>query len=130
MLLKREAIQNGVDAGLSLEDAAYAAAQDLADGADEAWQGRALAYLLLLAGGVFGLIGIPAAFEKIRSRFLLLAPVLLCLLCAAGAEAVCLYQGRGSSYSALAAGIFALVQLAVCIPRVKKKKRPKYTPAH
>ena len=87
--------------------------------AQRIWKGRGLAYLLLIAGGVLGFVGLPAAFERTKSRFLLLAPVLLCLLCAAAAEAVCLYLGRGSSYSAIGAGIFALIQLTVSAPKKK-----------
>ena len=119
MLLKREAVETRYDAGMALADAAVSAADEAADAANENWKGRMLSYLLLIAGGIVGFLGLPAAFEKTKSRFLLLAPVLLCLLCAAGAEALCLYLGRGSSYSALAAGIFALIQFLISAPKVK-----------
>ena len=60
-------------------------------------------------------------FEKNKSRFWLIAPVILCLGCAAAAELLCRMQGRGDSYSALGAAIFALIQLALVIPKKKKK---------
>ena len=120
MLLKREAVKARYDTGAALSDAAAEAAGEATEAANTNWKGRMLSYLLLIAGGILGFFGLPAAFEKTKSRFLLLAPVLLCLLCAAGAEALCLYHGRGSSYSALAAGVFALIQLLVSAPKAKK----------
>ena len=121
MLLKRDAVAELNEAGVPLQQAAVQTAQTIEDVAEYNYKGRALAYLLLIAGGVCGFLGLPAAFERTKSRFWLLAPVLLCLLCAAGCEGVCLYLGRGSSYSALAAAIFALIQLLVSAPKAKKK---------
>lgn len=122
MLLQREDVQTRADEGAALSDAAILAAAGVEENADFQWKGRSLAYLLLIAAGVLGILGLPAAFEKTKSRFLLLAPVLLCLLCAGAAEGVCLYLGRGSSYSALGGAIFALIQLLVSIPKVKNAK--------
>lgn len=119
MLLKRDEVQERNDAGTDLAEAAVLSAEELENEAEQMGKGRGVAYLLLIAGGVIGLFCLPAAFEKSKSRFLLIAPVLLCLLCAAGAEAVCLYLGRGSSYSAIGAGIFALIQLLVSAPKKK-----------
>ena len=82
---------------------------------------RLAACILMLVGGVAGILSIPAAFEKLRGRFVLIAPPVLCLLCAAGAETVFELMGRGSSYSAIFAGIFALVFLIIVIPKEKKK---------
>lgn len=119
MLLKREAVEERSEDGMDLAEAAVVTAGELKDEAERMWKGRGLAYLLLIAGGVLGFVGLPAAFERTKSRFLLIAPVLLCLLCAAAAEAVCLYLGRGSSYSAIGAGSFALIQLMVTAPKKK-----------
>lgn len=123
MLLDREGIADRVDAGMELEAASLGYVQQLESESDYQYHDRALAYALMIAGAVLGFAGIPAAFERWRSRFLLIVPVLLCLLCAAAAEFLCLRLGRGSSYSALAVGIFALLQLALVIPR--KKARPR-----
>jgi hypothetical protein len=119
MLLKREEVEEKNEGGMDLSEAAVLTAGEQENEAQRIWKGRGLAYLLLIAGGVLGFVGLPAAFERTKSRFLLLAPVLLCLLCAAAAEAVCLYLGRGSSYSAIGAGIFALIQLMVSTPKKK-----------
>ena len=119
MLLKREEVEEKNEGGMDLSEAAVLTAGEQENEAQRIWKGRGLAYLLLIAGGVLGFLGLPAAFERTKSRFLLLAPVLLCLLCAAAAEAVCLHLGRGSSYSAIGAGIFALIQLMVSTPKKK-----------
>ncbi len=122
LLLKRDAVAERNEAGVELTEAARLSAQEIEDEAEYQYQGRRLAYLLLIAAGVLGFLGIPAAFEKTKSRFWLIAPVLLCLLCACGAEYVCLKLGRGSTYSAIGGAIFALIQLLVATPRVKKPK--------
>lgn len=122
LLLKRDAVADRSEAGVELTEAARLSAQEIEAEAEHQYQGRRLAYLLLIAAGALGFLGIPAAFEKTKSRFWLIAPVLLCLLCACGAEYVCLQLGRGSSYSALGGAIFALIQLLVATPRVKKPK--------
>jgi len=122
LLLKRDAVAERNEAGVKLTEAARLSAQEIEDEAEYQYQGRRLAYALLIAAGVLGFFGIPAAFEKTKSRFWLIAPVLLCLLCACGAEYVCLRLGRGSSYSAIGGAIFALIQLLVATPRVKKPK--------
>ena len=121
MLLKRDAVAELNEAGLDIESAAVQTAQRIEDEAEYNYEGRSLAYYLLIAGGVCGFLGLPAAFERTKSRFCLLAPVLLCLLCAIGSEAVCLHLGRGSSYSALGGAIFALFQLLVSAPKAKNK---------
>ena len=53
---------------------------------------------------------------------LLIVPPLLCLLCAVGAYGLNLYQGLGQMYTALFAGIGALLHLAIVIPRNKPAK--------
>ena len=74
---------------------------------------------LMILGGIAGFLGIPAAFEKTKSRFRLIAPVLFCLCFAVGAEVLCRMLGRGDSYSALAAAFFAVLQLALVVPGKK-----------
>ena len=74
-----------------------------------------------------GILGIPAAYELIRSRFLLLAPVLLCMLGAAGSEALNMALGLGQQYAALFTAIFALLQFLIVLPKAKK---PRHVPKH
>lgn len=90
-------------------------------------RGRLLVNALAVFGGVMGVLGIPAAYELIRRRFMLIAPVLLCLLCALGAEGLNMALGLGQQYWALFTAIFALLQLLIVLPKAKK---PHYTPRH
>lgn len=90
-------------------------------------QGKQIILILAVAGGVMGILGIPAAYELIRNRFFLITPVLLCMLCAAGAEALNMAFGLGQHYAALFTAIFALVQLLIVIPKAKK---PRHAPQH
>ena len=63
-----------------------------------------------------------SAFEQLRSRFMLLVPVLGCVACAAGAAYLFVTMGRGSSYSALAAAGFGLLQLLISLPKARKAR--------
>lgn len=83
------------------------------------YAGRRLLNLLAVIGGVAGILGIPAAYEKIRGRFWLLAPVLLCLGCAIGADLINMRLGLGQMYSALFTAIFAVLQLLIILPKQK-----------
>ncbi len=120
ILMDREGIEERVDGGMELLESAEACRAQLIRDGEQEYQRRFAGCLLMIIGGLAGLVGIPAAFEKPKSRFLLIAPVLLCLACAAAAEALFEWMGRGSSYSAIFAGIFAAVQLLIVTPRVKK----------
>ena len=91
------------------------------------YQGKRLINMLAICSGVMAVLGIPAAFELLKSRFFLIAPVLLCMLSAAGAEALNLYLGEGQHYFGLFTAIFAFIQLLIVLPRVKK---PRYVPQH
>ena len=91
------------------------------------YKGRLFLNALAVFGGAMGILGIPAAYELLRKRFLLIAPVLLCMLCAAGAEALNMALGLGQQYAALFTAIFALLQLLIVLPKAKK---PHYAPKH
>ena len=77
--------------------------------------------------GPDGKLSVPAAFELVKSRFFLIAPVLLCMVCAAGTEALNMALGLGQQYAALFTAIFALVQLLIVLPKAKK---PRYMAKH
>ena len=91
------------------------------------YRGKRLLNLIAIIGGALGFAGIPAAFEKLRGRFWLICPVLLCLGCAAGADYINMSLGLGQMYTALFTGIFAFLQLLIVLP---KKRRPKAVPKH
>ena len=94
---------------------------------EKLYQGKRLINMLAVFSGVMAVLGIPAAFELLKSRFFLIAPVLLCMVSAAGAEALNLYLGEGQHYFGLFTAIFAFIQLLIVLPRVKK---PRYVPQH
>ena len=120
ILLRRDEIRSRVDAGEEPDAAALAYARERENQAETENRLRARACHLMLVGGLFALLAIPTAFERIRSRFLLLLTVLLCLGCAAAAEWIFYQMGRGHSYSALAVAVFALLQLFVTLPKAPK----------
>lgn len=91
------------------------------------YKGRMLLNALAVFSGAMGILGIPAAYELIRARFLLIAPVLLCMVCAAGTEALNMALGLGQQYAALFTAIFALLQLLIVLPKAKK---PRYMAKH
>ena len=83
------------------------------------YTGRRFLNLLAVIGGIAGFLGIPAAYEKVRGRFWLLSPVLICLACAVGADAVNMRLGMGQMYTALFTAIFAALQLLIILPKEK-----------
>lgn len=110
-----------------LADSARAWLDTYARETERLYKGRLLLNVLAVFGGAMGILGIPAAYELIRSRFMLLAPVLLCMLCAAGAEALNMALGLGQQYAALFTAIFALFQFLIVLPKAKK---PRHVPKH
>ena len=70
-------------------------------------------------GALAGFAGIPAAFEKTKKRFWLIAPAAICLVCACAADGISMYLGLGQMYTVIAAAIFAAVQLAAALPKAK-----------
>ena len=90
-------------------------------------KGKLLINILAVFSGVMAVLGIPAAFELLKSRVFLIAPVLLCMVSAAAAEALNMVLGQGQHYFALFTAIFAFIQLLIVLPRTKK---PGYTPQH
>ena len=91
------------------------------------YRGRFVVNVLSVIGGVMALVEILGAYELIKKRFFLIAPPLICLLCAAGAAAINSHLGLRQLYVAIITAIFALVQLMIVLP---KKKRPLYNARH
>ena len=110
-----------------LADSARVWLNTYAQETERLYKGRLFLNALAVFGGAMGILGIPAAYELLRKRFLLIAPVLLCMLCAAGAEALNMALGLGQQYAALFTAIFALLQLLIVLPKAKK---PHYAPKH
>ena len=115
-LLSRDGIQELVDAGEAVLPAAEAYAAQAAADIDRNYRDRMSACVLMAIGALAGFLAIPAAFERMKKPLARLLPTLLCLGCAAAAELIFVNMGRGSSYSALAAGAFALLMLPLLWP--------------
>lgn len=75
--------------------------------------------VLEVLGGVLGLCCLPAAFEKSRSRLVLIAPAAAALVCAAAAEITAAMLALGQCYAALPVLIFAPLYLLAAIPKNK-----------
>ena len=120
-------VKAGMTDDSDLADSARVWLDTYAQETERLYKGRLLLNALAVFGGAMGILGIPAAYELLRKRFLLIAPVLLCMLCAAGAEALNVALGLGQQYVALFTAIFALLQLMIVLP---KAKRPSYAPKH
>lgn len=121
MLLDRDGIKQRVDKGGELVKSSEAYVEQITKDTNRTFWQRLVACVLMILGGLAGIFSIPAAFEKVKRRFLLIAPPVFCLVCAAAAECIFEWMGRGSSYSAIFAGIFAIVLLLVAIPKPKKR---------
>lgn len=72
--------------------------------------------VLEVLGGILGLCCIPAAFEKCRSRLVLIAPAVAAFVCAAAAEIVAVALTLGQCYAALPTLVFAPLYLLAAIP--------------
>lgn len=83
-------------------------------------KGRVLVSLLALIGGIAGLAALPAVYEFTRRRFWLIWPVLLCILCAAAAEAVYYLAVHEMWYVGLFVVIIAAIHLLIVAPKEKK----------
>ena len=127
LLVNIPEVKAGMTDDADLADSARVWLNTYAQETERLYKGRLFLNALAVFGGAMGILGIPAAYELLRKRFLLIAPVLLCMLCAAGAEALNMALGLGQQYAALFTAIFALLQLLIVLPKAKK---PHYAPKH
>lgn len=75
---------------------------------------------MLILAAVLGILEIPCAFEKIKLPWLRkLIPIAVVLLCI-GAQLISMKMGNGNMYSAISAGIVALISSLFIIPDSKK----------
>ena len=81
------------------------------------YTGKLALNILAVIGAIAGFAGLPAAFEKIKKRFWLLVPVILCLVCACAADGINMALGLSQMYTALFTAIFAAIQLLVIYPK-------------
>ena len=114
-LTNNENIKSAVDGGEDLITASRNEITRFTDSMHHDFKYRVIACGLMLFAALMGFVDIPAAFEKTKSKFLLIAPVVLFVLCCGGAEGISLWLGRGNMYSAISAGAFGIIQLLLMI---------------
>lgn len=121
LLLKKYAgISERLDNGGELAESAKAYAAEFHADYNRSYKLRLLLCALEIVGGVVGLLCIPAAYEKSKSRALLLVPAVLSIVCAVAVEAIGVASGLGKVYAAVPAIIFALLYLLAAAPKARK----------
>ena len=121
LLRKNGNISAAVAAGGELVESAKLEADRFAGELRQTFGMRLLICTISILSGIAGFVEIPAAFEKTKSRMMLIVPVLVCLLCAAVAVGLSVFLGRGPLYSAIFTIPFAAIQLAVILPQEARK---------
>ena len=119
-LLKNSSIESAVNDGENIIKASEAELSAEKENTKRVFGLRIDSDILLIVAGIAGLLGIAGAFEIKKSRPWLIIPVAVCALFSAAADGISIYLGRGQLYSALAAFVFAVIQLIIIIPRAKK----------
>lgn len=121
----RAALKNydGVTALLAENDDLAACAESYSDSFfAELNQNRTLRLIIAaleVVGGALGFLCLASAYEKSKSRFMLLAPAAASLLLAAAALCMALHFGFGMNYAALPVLIFAPIYLLAAAPKNK-----------
>jgi len=114
-----DGVEDKIKAGEKYVDVVEGYLADYEESSELDYKGRLLTIALMVAAAVLGILALPAAYEMIRSRFMLIAPVLLCLVCAGAAQFISIELERGMLYSVLGALIFAAIHLITVIPKKK-----------
>ena len=116
-------VKSGVEQGSDLPDSARAYLEAYREETGRRGTMRLILCGLAILGGAIALAEIPAAFELVKSRFLLLAPAVVCLVCAVGAFGLNELLGLKRYYAALLMAVFALAYLAIAAPKSKQARR-------
>ena len=116
-------VKSGVEQGSDLPDSARAYLEAYREETGRRGTMRLILCGLAILGGAIALAEIPAAFELVKSRFLLLAPAVVCLVCAVGAFGLNELLGLKRYYAALFMAVFALAYLAIAAPKSKQARR-------
>ncbi len=119
LLTKPTSVKAAVDAGGDIAESAETYLAAYRSETRRLFTGRMIMCALAVLGALAGFAGVPAAFEKTKKRFWLIAPIVLCLVCACAADGISMYLGLGQMYTVIAAAIFAAVLLAAALPKAK-----------
>ena len=119
LLTKPASVKAAVEAGGDVAESAGIYLTAYRSETQRLFTWRMVMCTLAVFGALAGFAGIPAAFEKTKKRFWLIAPAAACLVCACAADGISMYLGLGQMYTVIAAAIFAAVQLAAALPKAK-----------
>ena len=119
LLTKPASVKAAVEAGGDVAESAGMYLTEYRSETQRLFTWRVIMCTLAVFGALAGFAGIPAAFEKTKKRFWLIAPAAICLVCACAADGISMYLGLGQMYTVIAAAIFAAVQLAAALPKAK-----------
>ena len=117
--MKNKTIEERVNAGGELAEVSRQYAQEFQAQYEKQYEIRRVLCRLGMAAGVLGLLMLPAAFELIRSRVLLLLPAFLSLLTSALAEILSVRSGEGQFYTAIPVIFFSLFYVLAARGRKK-----------
>lgn len=121
-LLAYEGVAARVNGGGELIASAKAELQEMQDNEEQEYRGRLLMSMLMILCGVFGILSVLIAFEKIKCRGLWLF-VLAAVLLSAGSVLCSLLLGRGLLYTAVFVVFFGLILLPLTTTGHKKVKQ-------
>ena len=119
LLTKPASVKAAVEAGGDVAESAGMYLTEYRSETQRLFTWRVIMCTLAVFGALAGFVGIPAAFEKTKKRFWLIAAAAICLVCACAADGISMYLGLGQMYTVIAAAIFAAVQLAAALPKAK-----------
>lgn len=119
LLLANDDIKQANKTGTGIYEAGKAEIDNLEKSFHKEYVSRLTMWGLAIAAAICAFIGIPAAFEKTKSRVMLILPIVLYTLFSALACFIAYNIGRGISYSTLFAAIFGLIQLIITLPKGK-----------
>lgn len=108
LLMQNKTIEQRVNEGGELAEVSKQYAGEFKAQSEKIFGIRRVLCYLGMAAGVLGLLVLPAAFELIHSRVLLLLPAFFSLLSSALAEMLSVRSGEGQFYTAIAVMFFAL----------------------
>lgn len=111
LLMQNKTIEERVNAGGELAETSKQYAEEFEAQYEKQYEIRRVLCYLGMAAGILGILVLPAAFELIRSRILLLMPAFLSFLASALAETLSVRSGEGQFYVAIPVIFFSLLYI-------------------
>ncbi|MBQ3211634.1 MAG: hypothetical protein IJB09_09085 [Oscillospiraceae bacterium] len=119
LLMQNKTIEERVNAGGELAEVSGQYAEEFKVQYEKQYEIRRVICWLGIAAGIVGILMLPAAFELIHSRLLLLMPAILSFLASALAEFLSVRSGEGQFYTAIPVIFFSLFYVLAARGRKK-----------